>query len=168
MAFKDYLKEFVDLSIAIVAIPLAVWLFVIAPNEAPGLYEDGIQPWLYPRIVLAVFIFFCTLMAFIAVKGRSQSGNAPGATLQQERSASMTREAFLNAIVPAGLTILYVVGTIWIGYIYTTAIIAGLYMRYLGATLLGALVVAIGITVVIYFVFGDLLNIPLPHGRLFE
>lgn len=174
MVFKNYLKDFGDLAIAIVAIPPTLWLFVTAPQKAPGLYEDGIQPWLYPRIVLAVFIFFCLTMAFVAVKRvavkrRARSGNVREAAARQERNAStIERQVLLNTIVPTGLTVLYVIGTIWIGYTYTTAIIAALYMRYLGASIPGTLVVAIGLTAVVYFVFGDLLNIPLPLGRLFE
>lgn len=172
MALKNDIKGFADLAIAIVAIPPALWLFVTAPKKAPGLYEDGIQPWLYPRIVLFVLILFCLLMAFAAVKRRVlerrvRGGGAGESTIPKERDAPIERQAVLNAIVPTGLTVLYVIGTIWIGYIYTTAIIASLYMLYLGASILGTMVVATGLTLVVHFVFGDLLNIPLPLGRLF-
>lgn len=165
MFCKNPLKGYSDLVFAIVAIPLALWLFITAPQQAPGLYDDGIQPWLFPRIVLLITIALCILLAVSSLKRHAREAE----TLNAEAvEGQQKRDSLLNAIVPPGLILLYVIGTVWIGYIYATAIVAILYMLYLGASTRTALVVTIGLVAILYFVFGDLLNIPLPLGRLFE
>lgn len=168
MFYKNPLKGYVDLVIAVIAIPLALWLFIIAPQEAPGLYDDGIQPWLFPRVVLLLTIALCVLLAVSSLRRGSGDDEAANAPDVEEAEAPAKRDALLNAVVPPALILLYVIGTVWIGYIYTTAIVAASYMLYLGASVRITVVITIGLTAVLYFVFGDLLNIPLPLGRLFQ
>lgn len=169
MVGKSMLKGHRDLVIAVVAIPFALWLFVIAPMEAPGLYDDGIQPWLFPRMILLFTMLLCILLAINSLKehhGQDKSTDEGAASGGGESQSK--RAALLNAVVPPSLVLIYVIGTIWIGYIYATAVVASLYMLFLGASLLMTLLITIGLTAVLYFVFGDLLNIPLPLGLLFQ
>ncbi|WP_425418300.1 tripartite tricarboxylate transporter TctB family protein [Oricola indica] len=168
MFSKNPLKGYLDLIIAIVAIPLALWLFIIAPQEAPGLYDDGIQPWLFPRVVLLFSMILCVLLAAFWLKRRISGDEIHEFPVAEDDEAPTQRDALLNAIVPIALIVLYVIGTIWIGYIYATAIVAVLYMLYLGASVWMTFLVTAGLTAVLYFVFGDMLNIPLPLGRLFQ
>jgi putative tricarboxylic transport membrane protein len=56
----------------------------------------------------------------------------------------------------------------WVGYPVAALVFMTLLLRWLGAGWRGAVVTGIASAAVSYYLFGVLLNVPLPHGFLFD
>jgi hypothetical protein len=56
----------------------------------------------------------------------------------------------------------------WVGYPIAALVFVTLLLRWLGAGWRAAVVTGIASAVVSYYLFGVLLNVPLPHGFLFD
>jgi hypothetical protein len=56
----------------------------------------------------------------------------------------------------------------WVGYPVAALVFVTLLLRWLGAGWRGAVVTGVASAAVSYYLFGVLLNVPLPHGFLFD
>ena len=56
----------------------------------------------------------------------------------------------------------------WVGYPVAALVFVTLLLRWLGAGWRSAIVTGVASAAVSYYVFGVLLNVPLPHGFLFD
>lgn len=155
--------------IGLIAIPLALWMYVVAPEEAKGLYDSDIQPWFFPRIVLLVFAGLCLLLVVNALRSRNDTQTETDLPGRRGEEQNVDRATWLcNCVVPPGLTILYIVLVQLIGFMPSTFLVTATYMLFLNARILASLVGAAVLAAALYSLFGILLHIPLPEGRFFS
>lgn len=162
-------RQIGDALIGLIGIPFALWMYVVAPEEAKGLYESDIQPWFFPRIVLLVFAGLCLLLVVNALWPRDHTQTGADSTGAAGEEQSLDRTTWLcNCLVPPALTLLYILFIQLVGFMMSTFIVTATYMMFLNARILTSLVSAAVLAGALYYLFGVLLHIPLPAGRLFS
>lgn len=162
------IKSLPDTIFGLVGIAGAVWLFVAAPEHAQGLYDDGVQPWTFPRLLLALFALLCSVLVWRAL--RFPEPRSDGETLAETGEPAFTGSVygFFNQLAPIALTTLYIVSAVWFGFLISTFVVSTLYMIFLGVRIWKSVISAAALTALLYYLFGVLLHIPLPAGHFFQ
>lgn len=109
----------------------------------------------FPRIVGGVVIFVGVVQILIATP----------APLVQIGEELRSRDALLKLGVPASV-IFWLLTVNSLGFLLTTMIVALVLSVALGARVLPALVTAVGLSAMLYLIFGVLLRVPLPRGMI--
>lgn len=162
-------RQIGDAVIGFIGIPLALWMYLVAPQEAKGLYESDIQPWFFPRIVLLVFAGLCLLLVVTALWPRDHNPTGADSASTGDEEQAVDRTTWLcNCVVPPALTLLYIVLIQLLGFMLSTFLVTATYMLFLNARVLTSLVAAALLAGSLYYLFGVFLHIPLPVGRFFS
>lgn len=135
---------------------LALSLYVYVVSDAFKRVGDGLSenPAYYPRILaLLLALMSCGILIGTIRK-------------RQALKVNVNRELLLNIGKFLGVLILYILILKPIGFIIGTALFSFAMIWLLGSTRKQAVIYALPIALVIYFVFSYLLKVPLPKGIL--
>jgi hypothetical protein len=144
--------ERADAYAALLFLALAVAIYV-ASGGLPDPGGSGPGPAFFPRVIAAC-------IAVLAVVQLGQSVLHSDATVHEVTSTVAKR-----VVVPAVLLVAYVATLPTLGFVVGTVVFMAVLQWYSGVE--SARVIAafsLGITVVLQYVFGSLLHIPLPEG----
>jgi len=135
---------------------LALSLYVYVVSDAFKRVGDGLSenPAYYPRILALLLALMSCGILIGAIRKR------------QALKVNVNRELLLNIGKFLGVLILYILILKPIGFIIGTALFSFAMIWLLGSTRKQAVIYALPIALVIYFVFSYLLKVPLPKGIL--
>jgi hypothetical protein len=117
----------------------------------------GLNPALYPKIVAILIICLSLFLIFTSFKAKSEGDG------EEEKEGSGSEPNKTKPLFLLLLLILYFIGLMKIGFLIPTIILIALAMRLLDIRnyyKIGGY--ALVISLIIYFVFNNLLQIPLP------
>ncbi|MEL7564573.1 MAG: tripartite tricarboxylate transporter TctB family protein [Dehalobacterium sp.] len=135
-----------------VLVLFSIWFYLTAQAIPTG-NITGMPPSFFPSF-LAVCLGVCS--AFLLGKGIKD-------VLQGKKTVVSQTKDQKTVLILLGLLILYVVLFNIIGFIATTIIYLTCVMLLLKAgKLLKSVLISVVVTLVVYFIFGNLFNIPLP------
>lgn len=138
---------------SVVLLTLAAGVFVASGDFPRGPSVTG--PALFPRIVAVLIAAFA-----VAQLGKTLY-------VSNVRSHEISREVAFRVLAALSLVIAYVLALPWFGFVSGTIIFLVVTMWYSGVeSLLRAAIVAVGVTLALYYTFIVFLHIPLPEGVL--
>lgn len=130
---------------------LAIGIFVVSADLPTGTGETGAA--FYPRVIAALIALFACLQL-----GRSFYDEG-----YQVRDVSRQQAQRVVAVV--ALVAIYVLTLPWLGFVTGTVLFLVVGMLYSGARSPARIgVAALGLTLVLYYVFAVFLRIPLPES----
>lgn len=136
---------------SVLLLMVAAGVFVVSSDFPRGPSITG--PAFFPRIVAMLIATFA-----LAQLGKTLY-------VSNVRSHEITREITFRVLAALGLVIVYVLALPWFGFVAGTIIFLVVAMWYSGVeSLLQAAIVAVGITLALYYTFIVFLHIPLPEG----
>ena len=136
------------------AVLLHVRTFPELPDGAPG-------PALFPGIIGGLFVLFGLVLVAQALAQRRASPATPAAA-----PADGGRTGWVDALAVLGAVALYLLVSPALGFLVTMALVLLGLMWRLGAGLRTAVPAAVGTTAVIWVLFEQVLQVPLPAGVL--
>lgn len=154
-----------DTVVALVCLALglaAIWESRSFP-EAAGGYPG---PGMFPTFVGAVFaVCGLLLLARVLLSLRRTRAPEDGSTTWEEAAERPTRRALLNAAAILLAVPVYVFLSDVLGFFLTVALVVGGLMVLLGTQVLRVAVpVALGVAGFVWYVFGEILLVPLPSA----
>jgi len=124
--------------------------------------DDGAPgPALFPRVLAVLMIVFGASLTVSRLAGR-------GAAAAGESAAgpAVARQGTVNALLVFAAIVFFMVASAPLGFLITGGLILAGLMWRLGAPLVQAVPVSVGVTLFIYVIFGKILRVPLPLGLL--
>ncbi len=136
---------------SVLLLTVAAGVFVVSGDFPRGPSVTG--PAFFPRIIAMLIAAFA-----LAQLGKT-------IYVSNVRSYEITREVAFRVLAALGLVIAYVLALPWVGFIAGTIIFLVVAMWYSGVeSLLQATIIAVGVTLGLYYTFIVFLHIPLPEG----
>lgn len=143
--------EHTDKISSVLLLALAAGVFLVSGDFPRGPGVTG--PAFFPRVVAALIAAFA-----LAQLGKRLY-------VSRVRSYEITREVAVRVLAVLGLVVAYVLALPWIGFVPATLAFLLATMWYSGVeSLPRATIVAVGVTLALYYTFVVFLRVPLPEG----
>jgi hypothetical protein len=138
--------------------------FVLIPTIPLGLATDmylGLTPRFFPKFII---ICMAILAGFILIKSYLR----PNMTLESRDTGRPKLLPLINALIILIVGFLYIYLLEWVGYMISTPPILAFYLWYFGVRSWMKIGLSSFITTgVLYYFFGNILNVLIPSGKIF-
>ena len=122
----------------------------------PRLEKDMPGPGLFPMVLAVLFILTGVILVIQGIRN--------GEKLLKFDTAGMSASRAINILVVLAVIFAYIFLADFLGFQITSFLLLFILMKWLGVSIRGSLIMAIGVTLFIYFLFAKILLVPLPWG----